>query len=294
MLRKFSNWILRKILYCFDLCSTICHILLKESSLSKGQLLWIYLKLKCKEIVFFWLLRRPMTEECILGFHVRFQDYGLFLFLFEEIFVDEDYGFHSQQPNPLIVDCGSNVGMSILYFKKRYPQARIIAFEALKPIYDTLEKNMTVNHLEEVTLYNKAVSDKAGALKFYYDQKQLGSAVEGFKGESGQPVQEMVVEAVRLSDYIKEGVDFLKMDIEGAEMAVLEDLAQHGKLGLIKEMILEYHHHINPEVDNMSSLLSLLEKNGFGYQIRAGKNFLMKRKISQDLLVYAYQKERIG
>ena len=48
------------------------------------------------------------------------------------------------------------------------------------------------------------------------------------------------------------------------------------------------------EIDNMSSLLSLLEKNGFGYQIRAGKDFLIKRKISQDFLVYAYQKERVG
>src|SRR5262245_6977657 len=52
-----------------------------------------------------------------------------FVYMFEEIFAKASYSFHSDTDRPLIFDCGSNIGMSVLFFKKLYPTARITAFE---------------------------------------------------------------------------------------------------------------------------------------------------------------------
>jgi hypothetical protein len=57
------------------------------------------------------------------------------------------------------------------------------------------------------------------------------------------------------------------MDIEGAEDLVINEIASQGKLKLINEMVIEYHHHLNPKEDNFSNIIKVLEANGFGYQI---------------------------
>src|SRR6478672_5618518 len=45
-----------------------------------------------------------------------------------EIFIEEVYK-QSLPPNPYIIDCGANIGLSVIYLKQMFPDARIIAFE---------------------------------------------------------------------------------------------------------------------------------------------------------------------
>lgn len=80
------------------------------------------------------------------------------------------------------------------------------------------------------------------------------------------------------------------MDIEGAELDVIEDLANRNRLKLIREAIIEYHHHIRKEDDSLSELLKILESHGFGYQIRSKFALPYEKGISQNIMVYAYQK----
>ena len=82
----------------------------------------------------------------------------------------------------------------------------------------------------------------------------------------------------------------MKLDIEGAEDLVIEELSQSGKLKLINEMVIEYHHHIEPKEDNFSNILKKLENNGFGYQIKSLTQTILNRETFQDILIYAYQK----
>ena len=49
--------------------------------------------------------------------------------LYEDIFINRVYEFEASRPDPRIIDCGSNIGMSVLYFKHVYPEARIVGFE---------------------------------------------------------------------------------------------------------------------------------------------------------------------
>jgi hypothetical protein len=65
----------------------------------------------------------------IVGFDVRFLDYEALSYLYNEIFIDNSYYFAAENETPYIIDCGSNIGMSILYFKTLYPNSRILAFE---------------------------------------------------------------------------------------------------------------------------------------------------------------------
>jgi len=52
----------------------------------------------------------------------------------------------------------------------------------------------------------------------------------------------------------------------------------------------EYHHHIGNEPDSMSSILWLLEGNGFGYQISAHPGLdWPKEKAFQDISLYGYR-----
>jgi hypothetical protein len=65
----------------------------------------------------------------LMDYTISFCGRASFLYLFEEIFAKASYLFHSDTDRPLIFDCGSNIGMSVLFFKKLYPAARITAFE---------------------------------------------------------------------------------------------------------------------------------------------------------------------
>ena len=59
-------------------------------------------------------------------------------------------------------------------------------------------------------------------------------------------------------------IDFLKLDIEGAELEVLQDIA--GELHRVKHLFIEYHSAIH-EPQKLSQLLNVLEKAGFRYYI---------------------------
>ena len=97
--------------------------------------------------------------------------------------------------------------------------------------------------------------------------------------------------AVRLSRYVTKPVDFLKLDVEGSELPVLRDLASSGAIGMIRQMVIEFHHHMSPAVDNLAECLSILERHGFGYQLTAGQVYTpITRGQFQDVLVHAYRK----
>jgi hypothetical protein len=81
------------------------------------------------------------------------------------------------------------------------------------------------------------------------------------------------------------------MDIEGAETEVLSELCAAGKLNLIKQAVVEYHHHIDKDADSLSTVLGMLETAGFGYQINAVLRRPFKAGWFQDVLIYAYQKK---
>jgi citrate lyase alpha subunit len=79
---------------------------------------------------------------------------------------------------------------------------------------------------------------------------------------------------------------------ELVEQVVIEELERSGKLGLVEQMAIEYHHHVEEGEDLLGDLLATLERNGFGYQLEArfGPGAAAARGRFQNVLVYAYRK----
>ncbi|WP_454065150.1 FkbM family methyltransferase [Candidatus Nitrospira salsa] len=193
-----------------------------------------------------------------LNYDVRITDGPNFYIQFKDEFVNKIYHFEAQRNDPLIIDGGSNIGMSILYFKKIYPEARIIGFEPDPKIYELLEGNVSRNGLNGVTLVNSGLSAQEGEGTFQAD----GSA-GGYLGDGSGSI---TVRLEKLSAYLSEPVDFLKLNIEGEELPVLEEVARSGKLRNVRELVLEYHSWPNVE-QRMGAILSLLDREGFRYLI---------------------------
>lgn len=264
-------------------------IVRNEPPRSRLHVLLTYLRFELTYRAGVCLLRLPIRRETIFGFTVRFFDYPTFLFLFEELFIWKPYDFKATSSRPTIFDCGSNIGMSLLYFKRVYPDCVLVAFEADRKTFELLKENVQGNKLRDVTLVNRAVLDRTGPVEFYSDPGLPGSLAMSANPERGLKAR-TTIEATTLSEYLHSEIDFLKMDIEGAEGRVLRELVDRNKLKLVKEMVFEYHHHERPDEDALSGILAILEQNGFGYEICDMIPPPFQRGRFRGMLIYAYQK----
>ncbi len=230
-------------------------------------------------------------HQQLLGCTIHFFNYSVFFWLFYEIFIQKDYIFKAR--NPSIIDCGSNIGMSILFFKRIFPNAKIIGFEPDKETFSLLKKNIDQNNLSNVTVHNIALAKKEGTSTFYSDADTKGNlAMSITKSKQGlNLIKKSKVTTAKLSSYVTKNVDFLKMDIEGAELQVLEDLDETKKIHYVKEMVIEYHYSNNNPTNRLGSILALLEKNNFICRMKADIStpFYENQRKPYNALVYAYR-----
>jgi FkbM family methyltransferase len=227
------------------------------------------------------------VNEYFLKYKFSGYDYSTIEFLFNEVFISNEYYFEPSTQEPFIIDCGANIGMSILYFKKLFPSSKIIAFEANPYAFKLLEENMKVNKIKNVELHNIALFDKETEISFYIND-DIGTLVGSIKAERGGS-NELKIDAQKLSNYLKniETVDLIKMDVEGAEVNILSDLFDSSTIHKAKEYIIEYHHNMNDDKSILSSFLQKFELNGFSYNIKANFRFI---NSFQDILIHFYRK----
>jgi FkbM family methyltransferase len=233
----------------------------------------------------------PNKSTNVAGFKVYCRDAKQVNGLFDEIFDGKCYYFETKKSDPFIIDCGSNIGMSVIFFKLLYPKSKILAFEPASVNIKLLARNIAENNLSDIQIEQKALSDKPGKLILYNPGQEWGTLYLC----SGSDCKEEV-EVAMLSKYINQEVDFLKMDIEGAETGVFEDLAKNNKLCLIKEIILEYHNSPDVPSNNLVKVLKFLQDNNFKFFINANvsreMNFSPLEKIeSQTFLIHAIRKD---
>lgn len=237
-------------------------------------------------------LCRPIPTNPIelLGYKISFMGEAHLRWLFGEIFMDASYFFHADNDRPLIFDCGSNIGMSVLFFKKLYRNARIIAFEPDPATFATLRQNVVQNRLSDVELHSVAIGGHSGQIELFRDPSPESSSLKMSTLRQRHDGPGVVVPSRRLSEFIKSDIDLLKLDVEGAEDAVMDELADSGKLRYVRRLHLEYHHHIDATADKLSSMLRLIEDSGFGYQLRSIAKPWPSEAVFQDISIYCYRK----
>ncbi|MDB5121463.1 MAG: Methyltransferase, FkbM family [Sphingobacteriales bacterium] len=190
----------------------------------------------------------------------KFHDGKSFVSTYKELFQCDIYKFNPSNTSSTILDCGANMGLSVLYFSKNYPNHTIVAFEPDENIFNILKENVESFNLKNVILHQKAVWTRSETLKFYSDGGMGGRIDNAYRGQEPK-----IIEAVPLLDYLTDEIDFLKIDIEGAEDEVLKYCDENLKKA--KHIFFEYHNNIN-NPQTLHELLELVKKNGFHYYIK--------------------------
>lgn len=217
------------------------------------------------------LLCEDNTVE-ILGSRLRFKERRTLWTLIQEIFLDEQYYFESKRERPYIIDCGAHLGFSILYFKRLYPNARITAFEPLEENFAIALENVAANSLGGVELLPYALAAEEGSKAFYVPaEDSMGGSLTTRRVSSGEAVRETRVSCRRLSEYLSEPVDFLKLDIEGAEDEVLIEAGD--MLDNVDSLMIEFHDSSNLPRGRLERILALLTAQGFRFQVSKSVTF---------------------
>lgn len=204
----------------------------------------------------------------VLGHRIHTRDLRALAYLFEEVFVEQDYRVPELGPEPRIVDGGANVGLATLYLKLRFPDARIDAFEPAPETFALLERNVAENGLEGVRLHRAALAGGAGERALFHDPARPGGLTASLvPGRAPSPGG--TVPTATLSDYVGEELDLLKLDVEGAETEVISELAASGALGRIRHLVMEFHHNLPGGAGDLPGTLALLESAGFRYELVA-------------------------
>ncbi len=203
--------------------------------------------------------RNTVGDFSLSGYKIRYTDIMSLYIEYKDIFAHKIYQFHPRVSTPYIIDGGGCIGMSVLFFKFTYPDAKIICFEPDPEIFKILKHNLTANGIKDVTLINAGLAKEEGILSFCSDNVDGGKIVESEQGN-------IKIRTVRLSEYLSGSVDFLKLNIEGQELPVLQEVEESGKLRNIKEMVIEYHGWPD-ESQKLGELLTILDRNGFRYLI---------------------------
>jgi FkbM family methyltransferase len=236
--------------------------------------------------------KNNITSSYLFDKPVQIADKNWFMHSLNEIFIDEVYKFRSISPSPLIIDCGSNIGLSIIYFKKLYPDAKIIGFEPDREIFKKLQSNINVFQLKDVELIESAVWINNTELSFHQDGSVGGHITDD------SAVDTIKVQARRLKDYLHQKVDFLKIDVEGAENEIIMDCSE--ALENVENIFIEYHSPPDNE-QKLGEILLILKAAGFRVYIKeAWENmkypFVQKKGPFFDLQlnIFGYRPDKLN
>lgn len=147
--------------------------------------------------------------------------------------------------HPVVIDVGANCGIFSVLQAHRFSDAVVHAYEPDPDNFRYLKKNIKDNLLDaRVYGHNVAVIGKLQKekLRLYHHEQDAGShsTARREQGDGDYVEVESETFASVLAPFIKTGVDFLKMDCEGAEYDILMNTAPE-VLSRIKYCALEYH-----------------------------------------------------
>jgi len=146
-------------------------------------------------------------------------------------------------PGDHVIDVGSNIGYWLLLAARRIGESgRMLAFEPVPDSREIVQRNIKRSGIRNVELSPLAIGQENGAAEFYESKvANWGSLV---KHHALLPTRSLHVEIMKLDDVVRESPGFrptmLRMDVEGAELMVLE-----GAQNLLKKyrpgLFIEFH-----------------------------------------------------
>ena len=135
--------------------------------------------------------------------------------------------WYEPKAGDLVFDIGAHAGFTTCMLARMVePGGHVVAFEPDTTSLAYLERNLHEQRISNVTIVGKAIDGKTGTAYFNADGTMGAGLVEhSVYGDTGRRV---LVDTLSLEDACTEfGVpQFVKMDIEGAEVAVIQSAAE--------------------------------------------------------------------
>jgi FkbM family methyltransferase len=121
-------------------------------------------------------------------------------------------------------DIGANIGWYSINISKKVNDVKIFAFEPIPKTFDYLKKNIKINNLSNVKSFNFGFSDEENEQIFYYYPEGPGNAsLTNLSGRDN--IKEISCLVKKFDDFVLDEdlhVDFIKCDVEGAELFVFK------------------------------------------------------------------------
>jgi FkbM family methyltransferase len=195
---------------------------------------------------------------------VEWVDGPSFLSAWDEIFVNRiyDLGEPTRAGRPVLVDAGANIGLAALYWKIKYGECAYLGFEPDPEMAACARRNLArwgvSGELREL-----ALAEAEGTGRFVADGADGGHLVP----PQSPAAEGIEVATARLSTLLPPVVDLLKIDVEGAEAAVLADVAP--RLGQVRALFVEWH--AAGGVHGLGEAMALLEHAGFACFVQVAR-----------------------
>ncbi|HSK73767.1 MAG TPA: FkbM family methyltransferase [Pyrinomonadaceae bacterium] len=180
--------------------------------------------------------------------------------LFHEVWVEEMYGQKGYEikDNDTVLDIGANIGVFSIYAATRAKNVKVLAFEPFPENASWLKKNIELNELKNIQVFQKAVAGKSEPRVLKVEDAWVRHSLDDGNSETG-----LKIECISLDEVMGtiDKCDLMKIDCEGSEYEIFYS-AENTALAKIKKIVGEYH-QLDNQTKNGEALVGFLEEKNF-------------------------------
>lgn len=169
-------------------------------------------------------------------------------------------------PEDSVVDIGANMGWYSINIAKRFPKCKVYAFEPIPKTFSFLSENIKLNNVNNIQAFQFGLSIEKQDLTFYfYPEGGVNASLANVSGREDVELINCHVE--KLDDFVVQNklkVDFIKCDVEGAELFAFKGglkTIQRDKPIVFTEMLRKWSAKFNYHPNEIISIFSEI-----GYQ----------------------------
>jgi FkbM family methyltransferase len=185
---------------------------------------------------------------------------------FRDWVVDNWAYCYRPDPGAIILDIGSGVGEEAVVFSKMIgTEGRLIAVEAHPETFDCLSRTVERSGLGNVVPVHCAVADAEGEVQIGDGTAHLSNSILAGAGGGARMVRQRTIDSIA-SEYGLETIDYVRMNIEGAERLAVRGMAE--TVARVRHICISCHDFVAERTGNASfrskaEVLPFLEQSGF-------------------------------
>jgi FkbM family methyltransferase len=185
-----------------------------------------------------------------------------------------------------VIDIGANIGITTVAIAKRIRRrGKLYSFEPVPEYFKILKDNVSSNGLENVKVYELAVTDQVGRIYFY--QKELSSGIVFEEGAKRFEVSTTTIDRFLSEEKIGR-IDLINMDCEGSELLVLRGAKETLSKNKVK-IFCEIHHDFLKQLgQSVQDLVQYLQGLEFQVQSVSLNDLKMGNNFEKCEYIYAH------